>query len=463
MVRRQDGMALVTVLIMIFVFSLLAWAFVARMHGEQRLVGSASRGTAALYLAEAGAEKALQRLSSSGPIEPGDARSPLEGYQEELGAGKFVIERVAEDPPGTIALTVRGEAGGAVRRIRVVARIVPRALGTGLYAGNTLALTRGARAYVVPTPPSQKGQERLGDIATARELWLDAGVVLNGLDGQMLVLRDARVADHTLFGLSSSLGADFQRQVLPDLIVTGEADLVSVTKTQVIYTVDMLRREHQGINVRAMRRTEASLPTVDLETFRGLASDNHANKALNQTVGDRTFDRTLKDKDGSAYTVAEFEKILAYLDMRSRERREEPRLAGIIYVEGVVSIGRGLIVDDGALIVRGTLRVGDRARLEVRHGPQTKHLPGLVAATDGGTITLGQEATVVVDGVVLASTGLHVTRATMEVRGAILVGQGFLNDGGLVVVRYQPDVLTTIALSRTPHVLVRPVSWQVLL
>ena len=46
---------------------------------------------------------------------------------------------------------------------------------------------------------------------------------------------------------------------------------------------------------------------------------------------------------------------------------------------------------------------------------------------------------------------------------AILTGQGFLNDGGLVVVRYQQDVLGTMGLSRTSHVLVLPASWQVLL
>lgn len=461
MVRRQDGMALVTVLILIFVFSLLAWAFVARMHGEQRLVGSASRGTAALYLAEAGAEKALRLLSSttSGGLE--HDRPLVEGYQEEMGSGRFVIEKTVEDPPGTIAVTVRGEAGDSVRRIRVIARMVPKALGLGLYGGNTVALARGARVYVVPSTPAKKAEERMGDVAVARELWVEEDAALNDLDERALTLREGRVKDHALFGLSSSIGADLRmREILPDLVATGTTDLVSVTKTRVIYDHDTLRREHPRVHVRALKREEVSLPSADLEALRTLARSNVANADINRAVGERFFDRTLRDKANSQYTSAEFERILTYLDMKHRDTGREHRLGGVVYVEGLVNIGRALHIDDGVLVVRGKIHVGDGARLEIRHGPQSRHLPGLVAATDGGMIRVGHEAVMIVDGVVFASSGLHVSRATMDVSGAIIAGQGVLVEGGLVVVRYQPDVLGTIGLTRTHHVLVRPVAWQ---
>jgi hypothetical protein len=75
-------------------------------------------------------------------------------------------------------------------------------------------------------------------------------------------------------------------------------------------------------------------------------------------------------------------------------------------------------------------------------------------------IRLGQASVVFVDGVVQAGVGIQIVKARVDVSGAILTGQGFVNDGGLVVVRYHPDVLTTVGLSRTDHVLLRQLAWQ---
>jgi hypothetical protein len=58
---------------------------------------------------------------------------------------------------------------------------------------------------------------------------------------------------------------------------------------------------------------------------------------------------------------------------------------------------------------------------------------------------------------------VHLSRASVDVSGAMLTGQGTLVDGGLVIIRYQMSVFNTIGLMRTPDAVVRPTSWRTLL
>lgn len=430
----ERGLALVSVLGLLVLLTMVALAFVSLMNAEQRLAGGAYRNTAALYLAEAGVEKALWHLANRAPDGSRDGSWRPVGYQEELGAGSFVIEEIKEEPAGVLAITVRGEVGGAVRRIRRIARIAPRALTYGLFSGDVV-LARQSRTYVVPSLKMEEACQRFGDIAVSREFWFDKDVVLNSLDGQKV------------------------HDPLPDLVLVGEARLILGNKEWLLNDVDALRREVPGAYVGTLRNEEVSMPSVDLEAYRALAKENTSNVDINHTVGERTLDRVMSEKKDSLYTAEQFERILAHLDRQRREGKEL-RLAGVVFVEGAVSVGRALLIDEGALIVRGSIRVMDRARLEVRHGPQTSTLPGVIAYGDGGMIRLGKEATVNVDGLLFAGAGLEVIKASVDVRGAILAGQGILNQDGLVVVRYQPSVLRTIGLSRTAHVLLRPLTWQ---
>lgn len=463
MTRRQEGLSLVAVLVLMVILTMLAGAFVWQMNRDQGQVGRAQRATSALYLAEAGAEKALWHLSQGGSVAPPTNKGSLEGYQEEQGQGRFVIERIVETPEGAFEIVVRGEVGEVVRRIRVTARLVPKALGFGLYAGDVAALMHQARLYVIPFLQARKPSERFGDVAVARWLWVEDRTSLNHLDGQKVPLREGPVYDYALFGLSSSMGVAFrEREILPDLVATADAPLAYGRDRDPLYDLSALRFKYPAVHVRALRSEPVTMPRVDLERYRTLARENRENAALNRAVGERMRDRDLADKKDSLYTQQQFERMLWHLDTenRGRARGKEFGLAGVVFVEGIVTIRGSLRIDEGALVVRGIIGVMERARLEVRHGPSTTALPGVIAFGDGGRIRLAQEAAVVVDGIVLAGTGLEVVRASLDVSGAILTGQGLLNDGGLVVVRYNPGVLTTIGLSRTEHVLIRPMSWQ---
>ncbi|MGQ0550357.1 MAG: hypothetical protein ACT4PY_11905, partial [Armatimonadota bacterium] len=194
-------------------------------------------------------------------------------------------------------------------------------------------------------------------------------------------------------------------------------------------------------------------------TYRALASDNRANAAMNRAVGERALDRVLANKPDSLYTPDQFDRVLAYLERQRREGKDA-RLAGVVFVEGTLIISQTLVIEDGALIVRGSLRLEDRARLEVRHSPKTASLPGVIVSGDGGIIRLGRDAVAIVDGLLFASTGVEVLKARVDVLGAIVAGQGFVNEDGLVVVRYHPGVLRTVGLTRTEHVLLSPLTWQ---
>ncbi len=89
--RRQDGQALVMVVVVMMILQVIAWAFLARMNFEQRLAGGSTRSLAALYLAEAGLEKALVMLEDGTRPAAGADGGSLP-YQEALGSGTFTIE-----------------------------------------------------------------------------------------------------------------------------------------------------------------------------------------------------------------------------------------------------------------------------------------------------------------------------------------------------------------------------------
>ena len=461
--RRQDGHALVAVLILLLVLSAVAGAYLWRMNADQGQVGRAQQSAAALYLAEAGAEKALWQLAHGASLAVRGTEGSLEGYEEVQGSGRFVIEKVAQIAEGTVEITVRGDAGGVTRRLRVTARLAPKALSFGLYAGKTMALLRQARLYTVPSVEGGKASERLGDIAVARHLWVEDGVGLNHVDGRDVTTRDGTVRDYTLFGLTAAIGTVFREgEILPDLVGTGEPPLAYGSDFDTLDVLSALQFKYPHVMARALRYESVSMPPVDLDAFRALARESRGNRAVNKTVGERMRDRLLTEKQDSLYTQEQFERILWYLDgeNRTRAKGKELGLVGTIFVEGIVTIRGALRIDEGALVVKGVVWVAERARLEVRHSAAITSLPGVIAFGDGGAIRLAQESMVIVDGMVLAGTGLEVYQATIDVSGAIVTGQGLLNDGGLMVVRYRPDVMRTVGIGRTAEVLVRPLSWQ---
>lgn len=449
----EAGLALISVLGVMFVLTLVAWAFVARIMDEQRHAGTAYRSTAALYLAEAGVQHALGTLSDRTASRSADR---LAGYRESLGSGFFEIERIHEEAPGELAIVVRGEVGGVIRRVRRLVTVVPRVLGYGLFGGQVV-LAGAGRTYIIPTAIAREGCERLGDVAASERLWLETGAALNALEGRPVTLRDGTLPDFALLGLLAlpERLEDVDR-VSPDLVLSRKAELVIGIAPWAAGAWASSHRQVPGLNVRAIKYDEVAIPVVNANLLRTMAAENRSNAEINRSAGDRV-DRTLSYKDDSVYSPEQFSALIAYLGATRGVARRHG-LSGVVFVDGAVTVGTPVLVEDGALIVNGTLRVSEGIRVEVRHGPKSRHLPGIMALA-AGMVRLGPGAWMITDGLLFADAGLEVLKATVEVSGAIIAVQGVLNEG-LLVVRYSPDVLRTIGLRRTEDILLHPIAWQ---
>ncbi|MGQ0549185.1 MAG: pilus assembly PilX family protein [Armatimonadota bacterium] len=440
---HQRGQALLMVLVVMLIIQTVVWVFLSRVTVEQRLAGGSARGLAAFYLAEAGVQKALRMLE-----EGADWSLP---HEELLGAGAFTVEALESLPGGLTAIVVRGEVGGTHRRLRVVCRVGPQALAYGMFAQGIATFGGQTRTYVLPYRIGSG--RRAGDLAAGVEVRFDSPrTTLNAFRGARLSLRDGEVVDSAL--LDDTAAADPTRGVI-DVVLAGPAQLVSGIVHKAVSLED-LKRQIPGLSIRRVRsRSPLAAPAVKLKAYKALAEANKANAAINAAAGLVAGESDLRGKKHSAYSVEEFEAILDYLRIRPRQP-----LQGVIYVDSDVLLEDGdrLAIADGALIVEGDLDIGERARLEVRHGQGSRALPGIVVWGEG-TMQIEDNAVVIVDGLILAEWDVRVRAGVLDVIGAIAARNLFAMDG-TVVVRYDSGVLATVGLKRTGRGLAEPVSWQ---
>lgn len=440
---RQRGQALLMVLIIMLIIQTIVWVFLSRVSTEQRLAGGSVRGLGAFYLAEAGVQKALRMLEDGA-----DWSLP---HEEVLGAGTFTVEAVESLPGGLIGVVIRGDVGGARRRLRVVSRLGPQALAYGVFAQGIAAFGGQSRTYVVPFRIGNG--RRTGDLAAGVEVRFDnPRTALNAFRGSRLLLREGEVVDTAL--LDETTASDSTRGAL-DVVLAGRAQLVSGVAHKTVGLED-LKRQIPGLAIRRVRtRSPLAAPAVDLKAYKALAEANTANAALNGAAGLVAGESDLRGKKHSAYSVEEFEAILDYLRLRPRQA-----LHGLIFVDSDVLLEEGdrLTIADGALVVEGDLDVEEHARLEVRHSQGSRALPGIVAWGEG-SIQIEDNAVVIVDGLILAEWDVRVRAGILDVIGAVAARNLSVTDG-TVVVRYDSGVLATVGLKRTGKGLAEPVSWQ---
>jgi hypothetical protein len=430
------------VLVVMMIIQVVAWAFLSSVNVEQRLAGGSVRGLAALYLAEAGVQKALRLLEVG-------ATEPLP-YRQALGAGAFTIEALEPLPGGTTAIVAAGEVGGTRRRLRVLTRVGPEALAYGMYAQGILGFAGQARTYVLPFRMSTA--RRGSELAAGVEVRFDGPrVALNAFRGQRLALREGQIGDAALLQANGAEAAP----VLVDLVLTGPAQLVSGISHRAVSLED-LRQQVPALGVRRVRARPALVaPAVDLGLYKTLAEANTANAAINAAAGLVSAEPELRGKTHSRYTLEEFEAILAYL--RQRPART---LQGVLFVDSDIVLEEGdrVAIMDGALVVEGDIDIAEGARLEIRHGRTGRTLPGIIAWGQG-TIQIEPDAAVVVDGLVLAEWDVRVGAGTLDVVGAV-AGRNILMRDGTVVVRYDSGVLATVGLRRTGVGRAEPLAWQ---
>lgn len=447
--RRQEGQALLTVLVVMMVLHMFGWAYLARMNSEQHLAGTSARGIAALYLAEAGLHTALLMLEEqSTGTSPGGVRSLP--YHESLGSGTFTIEEIRHLPVGLIEIIVRGESAGAHRRVRSLARIGPEALAHAAYGERVVTLGGRARTYLVP---HRTGTCRCaGGLAVGGELQLDTRAALNSFGGFPVILRGATVSDLELPGAPTERGT---HAGLADLVLSPRARLTMLSSSNPV-SADDLRRLVKELGIRSVRRRAPfSAVNIDLDRLKAMAEGNKENAAINATVGTLTGESGLRAKANSRYTAEEFGAVIAFL-----QGRTDRALRGIVVVEGDVYLDEGitLTVLDGAVVVEGDVEVARGARLVVQHSIHARTLPGLIAWMRG-TIQISAGGVAVIDGLVLADQAITLHGGALSVTGAV-ASRNLSNVDGTLVVLYDSRVLVVEGLRAGRRGIAEIVSWQ---
>ncbi len=283
-----------------------------------------------------------------------------------------------------------------------------------------------ARTYLLPFRAGGGICRRSGDLAAGVEVRFDSPrVALNAFRGLRLPLRDGDTPDYVLLGSSPATDAVSSPV---DLVLAGKARLMSgITHTPV--GLAELQRRVEGLGIRRLKARPALLaPSIAVDHYKALAEANTANAAINSAAGAAGVEPGLRAKTHSRYSAEEFEAILDYL----KDRTKRP-LQGMVFVEGDVDMDERvtLTITDGALVIEGDIVITKGARLEVRHGPAARGLPGIVAWGDG-TIEIEEKAVAITDGLVLAERDVEVHAGVLDVIGAVAARNFFSKDGTVV-------------------------------
>ncbi|MGH2404816.1 MAG: hypothetical protein ACRDGN_10170 [bacterium] len=449
-------MALLAVIVILLAMTGVSASFIWFMNQQQTQAGLRLRTAAAMAVAEAGVHRALAIIESDAPDgSPGRAWRPS-AYSEVLpGArqSRFTVS-IADDPDGTLLITSIGEVGGATRRLRARVFLASPALLAALHGRSFVRLEqRPAATFILPYGAGI-GDRPWIHIAAGQGIWFATTEVS---------INDPSVAFEALPGpVDAPEGANSATTPPPPgpvrlLLARGAA--LTLGRDQRRVEVQQLRP--LGVYVEGVvLRSEAlpALPEVDRAYFQNLAIGNTGNAALNEVAGQYAGDRGLAGKRDSLYSVEQFERLQTYL----KAGLQPPRLQGVIYVTGKVSIleGQRLHIADGALVAESTVHLIEGASLEITHSATTRTLPGIIVL-DNGALVVTQRAQLRVHGLVYASRVIDVDDgARVDVVGAVLGddrAHSFRNSGATVVIRYDPAVLGTRGL-RVPEG-ARGVAW----
>jgi hypothetical protein len=451
---NEQGQLLPMALGVMLVAGMISVIFTAYVVTSQQLAAHRYQVLAGRYMAEAGVERALWALQR-GP----DNWSSLRGLAETLEAGSlrgsFTIDAVVDRGGGLYDITSTAEVRGTRRAVRATAKLSPPVLQFALFGSRLLRFEGESRTYVVPdsAPSACVAEARL---SSNGEIWLvNEGVAINDFDGTVLPLREGDLSDYALLGNGSSGSVPPQalseRQRVEGIgqIIVPDGAALTFGSTH-YHLEDPFDIPRLAVRVGAAIIDEGrpeDLPDVDRAALRSLATRNAANAELNETVGRQMGRLGLRLKRDSVYVREEFELIIAYLAYAPAQS-----LTGQVYVRGPVVIpdGASVRIRDGSLVTEGSLTLQPGSRLEVRHSPRSRLLPGVVTIGEASPLVVQQDAVLIVDGLVYAERIFDAGEgAVVDIVGALIGGDpllSFRNHSASVVIRYDPVVLGTLGI-----------------
>jgi hypothetical protein len=173
--RREAGLVLLGVLVILFVVAASSTSFVWFMDQQQTRAGARLRSAAALAAAEAGVHRALSVLETATP--DGSPRSRTwrpEAHVEPFQVGSFdgrYSLSLTDDADGAVIVTSAGQVSGTVRRVRARVYLASPALLTALYGTGFVRLEQSPAVTLILPYGAGLGDRPWIHVAAGEELW----------------------------------------------------------------------------------------------------------------------------------------------------------------------------------------------------------------------------------------------------------------------------------------------------
>lgn len=442
---REEGVALFVVIVVALALAGSSALFIWFMNQQQTRAGTTLRSSAARWAAEAGVYQALSILETVAPDGSAGRAWRPKAYSTALRAGAlqgWSTLSLIDDADGAVLIASSGEVAGTIRRLRARVYLTSPALLAALYGTSLIRLEDASSSLViVPYGAGTAGRPwihiaagaGIGIAATTGSAINDPTSTVDAAPGPV----DAPEGPGTGVRLGS-LG--------PVRILLAQRAELTVGPEHHRVGAEQLRA--MGMRIDDVLRTGAlpALPEPDRAYLQTLARLNTANADLNAAAGKSAGDKDLALKRDSLYSRGQFERLHLYLQSAFRR----PRLDGIIYVTGEVTVsdGQRLTIAEGSLITEGMLRMGRAASLEVTHSASTRRLPGVMVLD--GTLLLTYQARLRAHGLVYASRMIDLwQRSHLDVVGAVAANDqalSFRNIAGAAIIRYDAAVLGTLGM-----------------
>lgn len=352
------GQALLIVLAILLAVTASSASFIWFMNQQQTRAGQRYRALAALRVAEAGVQRALEILESEAPDgTPGREWRPV-AYGESMTVGALTgayTVRVADEDGGALVITSEGRVGDVVRRLRARAVLASPALLSALFVASTAQFERSPAATFLLPYGAGIGDRPWFHVAAGQEIWFAHLHV--SLNDPALPYETAPGPVDAIGGVPPS-GARPGPEPLRVLLADGAALTLGPDRLRIDATQLRLAGIRLDGDIRRVRRLPAT-PEVDRDYYRALAAANAANAEINRSAGRRAGDADLERKRDSLYDRHQMARVIAFLAAEfASEGRTQP-LRGVIYVRGPATIPSGIQVRiaDGALIAESTVQV----------------------------------------------------------------------------------------------------------
>ena len=487
--RGERGVAMIALLAVALIVTVISVALIGLMNTDLTHASIQFAVSRSFYLAQAGLAEATAQASAA--ADPAAYATPDRGVTMPYGSGRFTYWVDAGPAggcgPGLKTLVAEGEVDFLRRTIgaRVGACAVGGTPELAALVGVGLVQFQGAasRVYLAPYLMGTPGGG--GSLGSFTEInFADTDARLNALSEaatETVTLRDGTFADYQLFGfpeapdynpnpaadpapwITSVFGDIIKAKPaagpMPNRCGTPRACVTVGDDITDVPAVPDLREAHYARHIYVNRIREDLVPplVLDPETFRANAEQNTANAWINKVLG--------FPKEGSAYEIMEFYRIVAYLAAHPSRSLE-----GTVYLNGPFQFIRSVNLGDITLAVRGDLLIDHEVAIIIKHDLSTvagRRAPGIVVfgsrdpakqltvmctgqrVNGSGRLVLCPGTTLTVDGLVYTQDGMAVeSGAFVDQIGAMYhnnrgtANPSLTTQNATVVLRFDPLALS---------------------